>query len=82
MNILSIREADMVQDLVNLHPIMTMPSKIAPIISDIVRPPATITLCANNWLECDEDIPEEDWFENTSSCDVSYNTEPGLISWE
>ena len=82
MNVLRIPEADMVPDLANLHPIMTMPSKIAPIISDIVRPPSTIMLCSNNWLVYDDDIEEEDWFEHTSRGNVSYDTESRLISWE
>lgn len=50
MNVLFIREMDVVPELVNLHPVMLIPSKVAPKISDWVRVPDTSIITANNWL--------------------------------
>lgn len=50
MNVLFIREMDIVPELVNLHPVMLIPSKVAPKISDWVRVPDTSVITTNNWL--------------------------------
>lgn len=54
MNILFIREMDIVPDLVNLHPAMIIPSKTNPEISDWVRIADTAAITFNNWFN---DIP-------------------------
>ena len=50
MNIVFLREMDIVPELVNLHPVMLIPSKVNPEISDWVRAPDTSVITCNNWL--------------------------------
>ena len=56
MNVLFIREMDVVPELVNLHPVMLIPSKVAPKISDWVRAPDTSVITINNWLNDTEGV--------------------------